>query len=85
MLAVSLNLPVVYNLPDILRAVLLDGWQFVRRIARRMAADCLFFLSSIAFTMVRTPYGSGDGIRLLIPPLVNGFYDGLRAVLLCGW
>jgi len=35
--------------------------------------------------MVRTPYGSADGIRLLIPPLVNGFYDGLRAVLLCGW
>jgi len=32
--------------------------------------------SSTAFTTVRAPYGSVDGMRLLIPPLVNGFHDG---------
>jgi len=41
--------------------------------------------SSTAFTTVRAPYGSADGIGLLIPPLVNSFYDGLRTVLLSQW
>jgi len=31
------------------------------------------------------PYCAADGSGLLIPPLVNGFPDGLRAVLLSGW
>jgi len=34
--------------------------------------------------MVRAPYRAADGSALLIPPLVNGFPDGLRAVLLSG-
>jgi len=50
-----------------------------------MAADCSYFCSSKAFTTDCTPYCSPDGSAFLILPLVNGFYDGLRAVLLCGW
>ena len=34
---------------------------------------------------VRVPYSSADGSVLLILALVNGFHDGLRAVLLSGW
>jgi len=81
------------------RTVFLSGWQrithssacqrlsrlFARRIAQRMAADCSFFLSSTAFTTICAPYCSADGSGLLIPPLINGFHDGLRAVLLYGW
>jgi len=98
LLAVSLVLPVVYDLPDVLRAVLLDGWQRIadssarqwlsrlaRRFTRRMAADCSFFRLSTAFTKVFALYFSGDGGGLLILPLVNGFHDGLRVVLLRGW
>jgi len=80
-------------------AVMLSGWQwnahtsarqwlshqFVYRIALWMAADCSYFRLSIAFTTVRVPYGSADGIGLLIPQLVNSFHDGLHAVLLSGW
>jgi len=47
-----------------------------------MAADCSFFLSSMAFTTVCAPYCSADGSRLLILPLVKCFHDGLRAILL---
>jgi len=81
-----------------LRAVLLRGWQriahssalqrlsrFVRRFAPRMAADCSFYCSSMAFPTVCVPYCSVDGIGLLTPPLANGFHDGLRAALLSGW
>jgi len=82
-----------------LRAVLLAGWQwiahssarqrlsrrFAHHIALRMAADSVFFRSSTAFTMVRAPYGSAEGIRLHILALVKGFHNGLRAVLLSGW
>ena len=50
-----------------------------------MAADCSYFRPSTAFTILRVPYGSLDGIGLLIPLLVNGFHDGLHAVLLSGW
>ena len=49
-----------------------------------MAADCTFFRSSMAFT-VCAPFYSEDGSGLLILPLVNGFHDGLRTILLCGW
>jgi len=84
---------------DGLRAVLLSGWQWIartfarqrlsrqiaHRIAPKMAADCSYLRSSTAFTMVRAPYGSAYGSGLLIPPLVNGFHDGFRAVLLSGW
>jgi len=94
-----LILPLVNGFPDGFRAVLLSGWQqiahtsprqrlsrrFARRIAQRMAADCSFFLPSTAFTTVCAPYCSADGSGLLILPLVNGFHDGLRAVLLSGW
>jgi len=78
--------------------MLFSGWQqiahsstrqwlswFAHRFNRRMAADCSFIHSSTAFTTVFAPYFSADGIGLLILPLVNGFHDGLRAVLLCGW
>jgi len=50
-----------------------------------MAADCSFFLSSTAFMTVFAPYYSADGSVLLILPLVNGFHDGLCAVLHSGW
>jgi len=50
-----------------------------------MAVDCSFFRSSTAFTTVCAPYCSVDGSRLLIFPLVNGFHNGLRAVLLSRW
>jgi len=50
-----------------------------------MAADCSFFHSSTAFTTVCAPYCPADGRVLLILPLVNGFHDGLPAVLPRGW
>ena len=81
-----------------LRTLLLSGWQriahssarqwlsrFTRHFTRRMAADCSFFRSSMAFTTVRALYCSVEAIVILILPLVNGFPDGLRAVLLFGW
>jgi len=90
--------PLANGFHDDLRAVLLSGWyriahtsasqrlsrRFARRIAQRTAAHCSFFRSSTAFPMVRAPYRAADGSGLLIPPLVNGFRDGLRAVLLSG-
>ena len=90
--------PLVNVFPNGLRAVLLRGWQriahtsarqwlshqFARRIAQRMAAHCSFFRSSTAFPTVCAPYCSADGSALLILPLVNGFHDGSRAVLLSG-
>jgi len=39
----------------------------------------------MAFPAVRAPYGVADGSALLIFPLVNGFPDDLRTVLLRGW
>jgi len=94
----SLNLPLVDGLHDGLPAVLLSGWQriaysfsrqrlsrrFARRISQRMATDCSFFLSSTAFTTVCAQYCSADGSGLLILPLVNGFHDSSRTVLLSG-
>ena len=94
----SLLLSLVNGFHDGLRAVLHSGWQriahtstrqrlsrrFTRCIALRMAVHCSFFLSSTAFLMVRTLYCATDGSGLLIPPLVNGFLDGLRTVLLSG-
>jgi len=58
--------------------------RFAYCIPQRMAADCSFFPSSTAFTTVFAPYFSVDGGGLLILFLVNGFHDGLRAVLLRG-
>ena len=58
---------------------------FTTRISQQMSADCSFFLSSTAFTTVCAPYCSADGCGLLLLPLVNGFHDGLDAVLLSGW
>jgi len=58
--------------------------RFARRIAQRMAADCSYLRSSTSFPTVCAPYCSADGCALLILPLVNGFPDGLRAVLLSG-
>jgi len=94
-----LILPLVNSFHDGLRAVFNSGWQriahsfsrqwlsrrFSRRIAQRMTAYCSFFLWSTAFTTVCAPYCSADCSALLILPLVNGFHNGLRAVLLCGW
>jgi len=94
-----LILPLVNGFHNGLRAVLLSGWQwiahssarqrlsqrFARCIAQRMAAHCSFFRSSTAFTTVFAPYCSADGSGLLILPLVNGFHNGSRAVLLSGW
>jgi len=59
--------------------------QFADRIPQQMAADYSFFRSSTAFTMFCAPYCSADGSGLLIPPLINSFPVGLRAVLLSGW
>jgi len=59
--------------------------RFARHIAQWTAVHCSFFRSSMAFPMVRAPYGAVDGSGLLIPPLVNGFHHGLRAVLISGW
>ena len=92
-------LPLVNGFPHGLRTILRSGWQriahtstrqrlsrrFARRIAQRTTAHCSFFRSSTAFPMVRAPYCAVDGSGLLIPPLVNGFHHGLRAVLLNGW
>jgi len=49
-----------------------------------MAADCLFFRSSTAFT-VCVPFCSANGSGFLLLAVVNGFHHGLRAVLLSGW
>ena len=49
------------------------------------SADHSIFRSSTAYTTVCPPYCSADGSRLLFLPLVNGFHDGFRAVLLGGW
>jgi len=91
--------PLLNGFPDGSRAVLHSGWRriahsfsrrrlsrrFERRIAQRMAAHCSFFLSSTAFLTVRAPYCSADGSALLILPLVNGFHDSSRTVLLSGF
>jgi len=50
-----------------------------------MVADCSYFPLSKAFTTDCAPYCSADGSALLILMLVNGFSNGLRAVLLSGW
>jgi len=84
LVAVSLILPVVYNLRDILCAVLLDGWQFTRRIARRMAVGSSFFCLSTAFTVCAL-FCTANGSRFLLISFVNGFHHGLHSVLLRGW
>jgi len=94
--SIFLLLAVVNSFHHGLHAVLLSGWQrithssarerlsrFARRVAQRMAADCSFFRSSMAFPTVCVPISSADGSALLVLPLVNGFH-GLRAVLLKG-
>jgi len=50
-----------------------------------MAANCSFFLSSMAFTTVFAPYSSPEGSGLLILPHVDGFHDGLCALFPSGW
>jgi len=91
--------PLVHGFPDGSHAVLLSGWWWIAdsfsrqrfsrrfgcRIAQWMASDFSFFLSSMAFTTFCVPYCSADGSTLCILPLVNGFSDVSRAVLLCGW
>jgi len=93
-----LILPLVNGFQDGLRAVWLSGWhriaqtcarqwlsrRFARHIAQRMAADCSFFFSSMAFTVI-TPFCTVNGSRFLLLQVVNGFHHGLRAVLLSGW
>ena len=94
----SLVLPLVNGFHDGLHPLFLRGWQwiahsfsrqrlsrFARRIAHRMAADWSYFRLSMAFPTFRVSYYSTDGSELLIPPLINGFPDGSRAVLLIGW
>jgi len=90
--------PLFNGFPDGSRSVLLCGWywiartsarqrlsrRFTGRFAQQMAAPCSFFHSSKAFT-VCAPDCSTDVSGLLIPPLFNGFPDGSRPVLLCGW
>jgi len=94
-----LILSLITGFHDGLHTVLLSGWQQISHTATRqrlsrwlaclmvhqMAAHSSFFCLSTAYTTVCAPYGSVDGSGLLIPPLVNGFYDGLRTVLLRGW
>jgi len=88
--------PLVNGISNGSRAILLREWQrvahtytrqplsrqIVRRIVPRMAVDCSYLCSSTAFLTVCARYGSVDGSALLIPLLVNGFPDGLRAVWL---
>ena len=83
--------------PNGSRPVLLCGWHWIARtsagqwlsrrfapsISLRMVVDWSFFLSSEAFT-VCMPYCSSDGSGLLILPLVNGFPNVSRIVLLNG-
>jgi len=93
-----LILSLVNGFHDGLCAVLLSGWQriapssarqwlfrrFTRRIAQWIAAHCSYFRSSKPFTTDCAPFCSADGSALLILPLVNGFHNGLHAVLLGG-
>ena len=94
----SLVLLLFNGFSDGLRAILNSRWQrlarssacqrlsrFACRIAHRMAADCSYFLWSMAFPRFRVSYYSTDRSELVIPPLVNGFPDGSRPVLLSGW
>jgi len=53
-------------------------------ITQLMAAHCSFFRWPTVFT-VCVLYCSVDGGGFLILPFVNGFHDGLHAVLLSGW
>jgi len=53
----------------------------MRCMARRITRSS----SRSPFTTVCSLYYSADGGELLILPLVNGFHDGLHAVLLSGW
>jgi len=94
-----LILLLVNGFSDGSHAVLQSGWQridhssarqwlsrrFVRSIAQQLEAPCSFLHSLTSFPTVRAPYCSVDGSSLLILPLVNGFKDGLRAILRCGW
>ena len=96
--SVLLILPLVNGFHDGLCVVLPCGWhriahscarqqlsqRFSQHISQRMVVDCLFFLSSMAFTSVFAPYCSADGSGLLILPLIVGFHDGLWTVLLVG-
>ena len=88
-------LPLVDDFANILRAVdcspyrsffcsstLIISGRFTYRIPQQISADYSFLHSSMAFTKVCTPYCSVDGSRLLILPLVKGFHDRLRTVLL---
>jgi len=53
---------------------------------RLLAVSLLLPLVDVNYRRpVRVPYSSADGSGLLILALVNGFQDGLRAVLLCRW
>jgi len=92
-----LILVLVNSLHDGFRAIFLSGWRriahsfsckrlsrrFARCIAQRMTVDCSFLHLSTAFTTVFAPYFSADGSGRHIHSLVNGFHDGLRAVI-CG-
>jgi len=90
--------PLVNGFPDGVRAVLLSGRQCIahssarqqlsRRFARHrlLAVSLILPLVNVNYPRLdRVPYSSGDGSGLLILPLVNGFHDGLCAVLLSGW
>jgi len=57
--------------------------RFACRFPQWMAVHCSFFRLSKAF-IVCAPYCSADDSALLILPLVNGFHDDFRAVLLSG-
>jgi len=94
-----LIIPLVNGFHDGLRAIFHSGWQqiahsfspqrlsqrFAHRIAHQMVAHCSFFRLSTAFTMIFAPYCSADNSGLLILPLINGFHEGFRAVLLLTW
>jgi len=94
---VLLILPLANSFHDGLRAVLLSRWYRIaqssarqllsRRFARLrlLAVSLVLPLVDVNYPRpVRVPYSSAEG-GLLILPLVNGFHDCLRAVLLSGW
>jgi len=73
-----LILPLVNGFHDGLHTVLLSGWQ-------RIAHSCTRQWLLRQFSRRIDQRMAADGSGILSLPLVNGFHDGLRTLLLSGW